>query len=129
MKTPIIAILSVSFIAIVLVSAYAYSLKSRLQNSENNFNELRKQMQKTEETFTILNEMNDRQNRVICDYQNELKRIKDEQINKISRIEESDDACDWLDAPVPFSIGVLFGTSVDERVHPNEASCGASDKM
>lgn len=130
MKSSNIAILSASFVVISLLFVYAFSLKRDLENSENNVNELRKQMQKAEETFTILNEMNDRQNRVICDYQNELKRMKDEQIKKISIIEKSEDACDWLDAPVPYSVGLLFGAAAGgDGSCADETSSGVDNSM
>ena len=129
MKNQYFATFSILVLVIILLSVYSSWIKHKLNDSENFITSLTEKVQKDEETFTILNEMNDRQNRVICEYQKEMKRLKNEQTKKISIIEESKDACDWLDSPVPDSIGMLFGTTGNERSCPDEASLRVTDAM
>lgn len=129
MKTIKIATISALFVSFIILFVYAFVTHKSLSKSENKINELTEQVQKAEETYTILSEIHDRQNRVICDYQKELKRLQNEQSKKISIIEKSEDACDWLDTPVPESVRMLLRTESNSRNSGNEAACNTSDSM
>lgn len=129
MKTLKIAIISAVAVSFAILSVYAYRTNNMLKDSENTVNELIKQVKKAEETYNILSEIHDRQDRVICDYQEELRRLRDEQFKKISIIETKEDARDWLDSPVPDSIRMLFREKSDPGCGANTSPFGIDDAL
>lgn len=129
MKTLKIAIISAVAVSFTILSVYAYRTNNMLKDSENTVNELIKQVKKAEETYNILSEIHDRQDRVICDYQEELRRLRDEQFKKISIIETKEDARDWLDSPVPDSIRMLFREKSDSGCGANTSPFGIDDAL